>query len=131
MKSTIALALTGALANAGVTIINESSSECWFEENAKYLKSCFSLYFWHCDEYSIDPESSCVVRTFSDTQIDWDYEQVEVAYWAYGESNSWIQKLNGEDEESSSSSSSDSSSGFDNFLSKLRSPKKMIRKMLR
>lgn len=129
MKSAFALALTGLLASAEVIIIEESSAECWFEENATYVDSCFSLYYWHCDEYTVDPESSCIVRTFSNTQITSEFEQIQVAYWSYGVNNSWIQKLNGEGDEDEDSN--DSSGDFDTFLSKLASPKKMINKMLK
>jgi len=89
MKSTFALALTAFMSEAAITIVKESSKECWFNEGATYVKACEDIFYWYCDEYTIDPESSCIVRTFSDSIVQWSFSEVEVAYWPFGSENQW------------------------------------------
>jgi hypothetical protein len=113
MRTLFSLAATAVLANAGITIINETSNECWFNEGAVWNGECSDLYYWFCDDYSIEPESSCLVRVQSDTQIITESEYITAAYWIYAAETSWMKALEDETAEDSSSSS------FDSFISDL------------
>ena len=107
MRSTIAIALLGA-ANAQFTILDSTDNECWFNEGAEWLGTCTSLFYWYCDEYEIEAGESCNVSTFSDTQIQWEWEEVVVSTMAYGTDGGWgrIDELN----------ENDSSSNFNSFM---------------
>lgn len=108
----LAIASLGSLAFAGITIINESINECWFNEGATFLGHCSDLYYWHCDLYSVHQDRSCVVRTFSDSMIKSAFiDNVNAAYWVYAKKTSWMVAT----EESNSSN-------FDNFKANLVDP---------
>ena len=107
MRSAFTLALAAAVANAQFNFIGASKNECWFNEGATWLGKCTSLFYWKCDKYEIDAGDSCNVATFSDTQINWEWEEVTVSTMAQGYESGWKKaqkKNNGE------------SSSFDSFL---------------
>ena len=118
MKSTVGIALALLMAQTeaqtGSTIFVESNNECWFNEGATFVKPCFSLFYWYCDKYEIEPDSACAVRTFTDTEIDNPWEQVDVHYQSFGYDGKWLEGLDQFDDGSSGSSSS-----FDSFFRKL------------
>lgn len=88
-----AVASLGSLALAGITIINESNNECWFNEGATFTGHCMDLYYWHCDTYNIAQDKSCIVRTFSDSMIKSSYiDNINAAYWVYAKKTSWMVK---------------------------------------
>ena len=101
MRSTIAIALL-ASANAQFTILDSTDNECWFNEGAEWIGTCSNLFYWYCDEYEIDAGESCNVATFSDTQIDWEWEEVTVSTMAFGTDGGWERLNNANDDGSSS-----------------------------
>jgi len=105
MRTLLNFAAIAALADAGFTIINEVDEECWFNENATYVNSCFDLYYWHCDKYEINADSSCIVRTMSDTSIATESEFITAAYWSFAKNTSWINETESNATDSSSFSS--------------------------
>ena len=52
---------------ATITVFEETTNECWFNEGATYEGECKDLFYWHCDMYTIQADSACNVNTFSDT----------------------------------------------------------------
>jgi hypothetical protein len=79
MKSFISLGLTFAVASAGGTVAT-TDNECWKGEGGKYSGECSDVYFFTCDEYTI--ESACNVYTFSDSRITWFSENdLTVYFW--------------------------------------------------
>ena len=115
MKTTITLALTALVAQADVTIFVETPNECWFNEGGTWIKPCFDLFYWYCDKYEIEADSSCKVRTFSDTRIDNPWDEITVHYTSYGYEGQWLAEIEIEDEDSTDSSSSGGSSGGSSF----------------
>ena len=79
MKSFISLALTFAVASAAGTVAT-TDNECWKGEGGKYQGECSDVYFFTCDEYTV--ESACNVYTFSDSRITWFSENdLTVYFW--------------------------------------------------
>ena len=110
MKSAISLALTAALASAEITIFNESYNECWFNEGAEWIGSCTDLFYWFCDKYLIFANESCVVRTFTDSKLQIDYDEIVVHYWPYGVEAKWMVALD------EAEAAEDNGSNFDSFV---------------
>ena len=61
------------------------------------------MFFWHCEEYKIEPAGTCNVFTFSRSKIAWVSSQIEVNYWKYAE------------EDDGSSNDDDNNNQFDSF----------------
>ena len=108
MRTFLALAATAALSNAAVTIIEETTKECWFGEGADYLGECFDLYYWYCEHYNIWADQSCVIRTFSDSLVKTESDFVDVAYWQFAQRSGWLSDI----EESTAAAEEDQ---FDDF----------------
>ena len=90
MRSTFAIALA-AVANAQFVFIDSTTNECWFNEGANYIGKCTNLFYWHCDEYEILPQDSCNVSTFSDSMLEWSWDEVTASVMTYGVENGWRQ----------------------------------------
>ena len=81
MKAAFALSLAVAYANAQAT--TTTTNECWKGEGGRYVGECSDVYFFTCDNYIINKESSCNVYTFSDGRLTWNTSDIKVQYWEY------------------------------------------------
>ena len=76
--------LASLSASMDIVVFTETDNECWFNEGATYEGSCTSLFYWYCDQYTLNPGEACNVSTFSDTQLYFTWEQIEAYYIPYG-----------------------------------------------
>ena len=81
MKAAFALSLAIAYANAQSN--TTTNNECWKGEGGRYVSACKDVYFFTCDNYIVEPDSSCNVYTFSDGRLTWNTSDVKVQFWSY------------------------------------------------
>lgn len=81
MKSFLPLALTAASVAAQTFVTN--NNECWKGEGGRYKEECSDVYFFTCDVYIVDKDTSCNVFTFSDSRLTWFSVDITAYFWAY------------------------------------------------
>ena len=104
MKSFISLAVCFAVASAANTVAT-TDNECWKNQGGKYEKECNDVYFFTCDEYTV--ETSCNVYTFSDSRLTWFSENdLKVYFWELYRNNGTSNeaKITGKDLDATSTS---------------------------
>ena len=90
MKAYLTIPLLAASAFGQITVYEETDNECWFNEGGTWLGTCRDIFYWYCDEYEVNPGEACNVRTFSNTMLEWNYEDLAAIYFAYGVDDAWL-----------------------------------------
>ena len=106
MKFTAALAL--AVGSAQANTYQSTQNECWDDEGATHIGTCFDMWYKYCDKYEMGPSQTCNVHTFSRSTIKYLTSDMTSLYWKF------IYPMNDEEENGGSSSSS-GGSDFDDF----------------
>lgn len=75
----IALASFAAYASAIAT----TSRNCNDDPEILHEGSCRSLWYKSCDQFLIEPKATCNFETFSDAQISWFSDSIDVYVWNY------------------------------------------------
>ena len=100
MKLNIALAL--ATTQVAANSVTTTDVECWGEiGDSPYQGECYDLWYSYCDQYQLEPESSCNVFTYSVSEIKWYSQSLSAVHWVY------VEKAEDPDDPSSGSGSSD------------------------
>jgi len=79
MKFIVALAAFTASTSAIAT----TNNVCDNEEGATWLGSCHSLWYKHCDNFTLLPSETCNIETLGDASISWFSDSIEVSVWSY------------------------------------------------
>ena len=84
MKAYLTIPLLATTALSNITVYEDTDNECWFNEGATYKGSCSDMFYNYCDEYEVNAGEACNVRTFSDTMLAFDFEEISAIFFAYG-----------------------------------------------
>ena len=82
MRNYLGLATLLAAVEAQETFGAATRNECWLDEGAEW-KKCSDIFYRHCDEYLLYPESSCNVFIFSQSELKWFSPDIRAVYWTY------------------------------------------------
>lgn len=115
MRSLLSVAALAALTNGQITIIQDTTNECWFNEGAEYMGVCSTIYYWYCDTYNVLPQDRCILRTLSDTILTTESDYIDISYWSYAQDKDWIAQLEQESNAAASSNAKNDNS-FNSFF---------------